>query len=57
MSAALPLLGFGVVRHKRIKPALNEFSYPTYFLMLPMRAMQRQPAEALAHNRRGIELF
>ena len=57
MSAALPLLGFGVVRHKRIKPALNEFSYPTYFLMLPMRAMQRQPAEALAHNRRGALSF
>ena len=57
MTAALPLLGFGVVRHKRIKPARNEFSYPTYFLMLPMRAMQVQPAGALAHNRRGALSF
>lgn len=53
--AAVPLIGFGVVRHARLRPARNSFAYPTYFLLLPMRAMQdaRAPAArtALARNR------
>ena len=59
----LPLLGFGSVRHKRIKPAANGFAYPTYFLMLPMRAMhsvlagRSNTASVLAHNRRGAISF
>lgn len=56
-SVGAPLLGFGQVRHARLKPALNAFSYPTYFLMLPMRAMQTNKAHALAHNRRGLLSF
>ena len=48
---AQPLLGFGQVRHARLKPAKNAFAYPTYFLMLPMRAMQASKAHFLAHNR------
>ncbi len=47
MSAAAPLLGFGVVRHQRVKPASNGFTYPTYFLMLPMRAMQSVPVQSV----------
>ena len=69
---AAPLLGFGQVRHIRLKPAKNAFAYPTYFLMLPMRAMQAHkaeamfnssghdgahPAHALAHNRAGLLSF
>ena len=50
---AQPLLGFGQVRHTRLKPVRNAFSYPTYFLMLPMRAMQQHGSGALAHNRRA----
>lgn len=60
MSAAVPLLGFGNVRHKRIKPASNGFTYPTYFLMLPMRAMHgavQGATSALAHNRSGAISF
>ena len=52
-----PLLGFGQVRHARLKPAKNTFAYPTYFLMLPMRALQRGGVTALAHNRRGLLSF
>ena len=52
-SVGVPLLGFGQVRHTRLKPAKNAFAYPTYFLMLPMRAMQTSKAHALAHNRSG----
>ena len=56
-SSAKPLLGFGQVRHTRLKPAPNSFAYPTYFLMLPMRAMQMQGKGELAHNRRGLLSF
>ena len=52
---AVPLLGFGTVRHARLRPARNAFSYPTYFLLLPMRSMQDPQSEAarsaLARNR------
>ena len=51
------LIGFGQVRHTRLKPARNAFAYPTYFLMLPMRAMQKEGSGALAHNRRGLLSF
>jgi len=37
---AEPLIGFGQVRHTRLKPARHAFVYPTYFLMLPMRSLQ-----------------
>ena len=51
------LIGFGQVRHMRLKPAKNAFAYPNYFLMLPMRSMQASPVQALAHNRRGLLSF
>ncbi|OYY49666.1 MAG: DUF1365 domain-containing protein [Polaromonas sp. 35-63-240] len=51
MPAASPLIGFGQVRHTRLRPSRNAFNYPTYFLMLPMRSMQRHGSGALAHNR------
>ena len=54
---AVPLLGFGQVRHTRLKPARHAFAYPTYFLMLPMRAMQQRGSGALAHNRSGLLSF
>ena len=46
-----PLIGFGVVRHARVAPVRHAFAYPTYFLMLPMRAMQATGSGALAVNR------
>ena len=52
-----PLLGFGDVRHLRLRPARNAFSYPTYFLMLPMRALHLHGSGALAHNRRAALSF
>jgi DUF1365 family protein len=51
MDVASPLIGFGQVRHSRLKPAKNAFTYPTYFLMLPMRGMQSCKTHVLAHNR------
>ena len=49
-----PLIGFGQVRHTRLRPALNRFAYPTYFLMLPMRRLRAAPHAALARNRFGL---
>ncbi len=50
-AAASALIGFGQVRHTRLRPALNVFAYPTYFLMLPLRSLRQQGPGALARNR------
>ena len=39
---ALPLIGFGQVRHSRLRPQRHAFTYPTYFLMLPLRSLKNQ---------------
>jgi DUF1365 family protein len=51
------LIGFGQVRHTRVRPARHAFAYATYFLMLPMREMTREGAGALPVNRRGLISF
>ncbi len=64
-SAATPptaLLGFGQVRHSRLRPVANAFTYPTYFLMLPLRSLKRQDAtpevkQGWRINRRGALSF
>ena len=67
MNAAVPLIGFGVVQHRRLKPVANQFAYPNYFVMLPLRAMHAAleysasgPAKStsgLAHNRSAAISF
>jgi DUF1365 family protein len=53
-----PLIGFGVVRHTRLRPVLHAFAYPTFFLLLPMRSLHRGAASSpLAHNRAGALSF
>lgn len=52
-----PLIGIGVVRHTRLRPAANAFEYPTYFLMLPMRTLRVTPSPALVRNRFGLVSF
>ncbi len=59
-TAAVParaLLGRGVVRHRRLRPAANAFAYPTYFVLLPMRSLRAQPCAGLPRNRRGLLSF
>jgi uncharacterized protein len=51
------LIGTGQVRHTRLRPALNRFAYPTYFLMLPMRSLRAAPSTALPRNRFGLISF
>ena len=55
--SASPLLGIGTVRHTRLRPVLNRFIYPTYFLMLPMRSLRAGTGEALRRNRFGLISF
>jgi DUF1365 family protein len=65
LSTPVPLMGFGEVRHARLRPARNAFAYPTYFLMLPMRALRARESERpsghrgerLAINRAGALSF
>jgi uncharacterized protein len=52
-----PLIGTGVVRHTRLRPAHNSFSYRTYFLMLPMRSLRAQASAVLKRNRFGLISF
>jgi len=53
------MIGFGQVRHTRLRPARNVFAYSTYFLMLPMRSMQtaQDKPSPLARNRFGMLSF
>lgn len=58
--SAVPMLGTGVVRHRRLRPAGHAFEYPTYFLMLPLRSLSRPASAGAAHlvrNRRGLLSF
>ncbi|SET38611.1 DUF1365 domain-containing protein [Variovorax sp. OV084] len=54
---AVPLMGFGEVRHTRLRPARNAFVYPTYFLMLPMRTLRAHGSKAVALNRAAAISF
>ena len=57
---AQPLIGFGEVRHTRLRPRKNAFAYGTYFLMLPLRTMAIALATGgsqLAVNRPSVLSF
>lgn len=53
------LIGTGLVQHTRLRPARHAFRYPTYFLMLPLRALRADPRGwgAVAHQRWGLVGF
>lgn len=51
-------IGFGQVRHARLRPRRHSFAYDTYFLMLPMRRLHDAAAMgALAVNRSAFISF
>ncbi len=55
-----PLIGIGTVRHKRLRPAVNAFQYPTWFVLLPLRALRAAgggDAGGLPRNRRAWASF
>lgn len=49
-------IGFGQVRHTRLRPQRHAFAYPTLFLMLPLRSLS-QCNTPLPVNRRGVISF
>ncbi len=55
---ALAQIGFGQVRHTRLRPRRHAFVYDTFFLMLPMRQLGRPEAlGGLAVNRSAAISF
>ncbi len=50
---ARPLMGFGPIWHRRLRPAEHAFRYRGYFLLLPLRSLRERPDAALRRNRRG----
>ncbi len=50
-------IGFGQIRHTRLRPVRHAFAYGTYFLMLPMRQIAREGAGVLPVNRPGLISF
>jgi uncharacterized protein len=52
-----PLIGFGEVRHTRLRPVHHAFDYPTCFLLLPMRSLRRDGSGALPRNRPALLSF
>ena len=56
--SAVARIGFGQVRHTRLRPHRHAFAYDTFFLMLPMRQLaSRQAMGALAVNRQSAISF
>lgn len=51
MTRAGARIAFGQVRHARRRPVDHAFAYPTAFLLLPLRALAREPQPALARHR------
>jgi len=56
-TTVLPQIGFGSIRHARLRPAGNRFAYGGYFLRLPLRALARQPLRLRWLKRNGRGLF
>jgi DUF1365 family protein len=56
-TAATPRLGIGQVRHQRLRPAPNGFTYPTWFVLLPLRSLRAQASPALPRNRAALVSF
>lgn len=57
MSACTPSIGFGQIRHTRVRPALNRFAYASYFLRLPLRTLAAAPWPFKRLVRNGFGLF
>jgi DUF1365 family protein len=55
MSAAQPLMGFGQVRHTRLRPTRHAFVYPTCFLLLPMRSLAQAARPSAAGDTEVIK--
>lgn len=50
---AQALLATGEVRHTRLRPTRHAFEYPTFFVLLPMRALRAAAQPMITRNRWG----
>lgn len=48
-----PQIGFGQVRHTRLKPTHHAFAYPNCFWLLPLRALAKAPVSGVRRNARA----
>lgn len=46
-----PLLFFGHVMHRRIRPAAHRFVYPVYYCLLPLARLEQAPCAIFSLNR------
>ena len=46
----VPKLNFGVVQHRRFRPAKNAFAYSVFTVSIPMRERRRNPALLSQHG-------
>jgi hypothetical protein len=44
-------IGLGRVWHQRVRPVQHQFSYASYFWLLPMRSLRNQPDKQVRRNR------
>lgn len=56
-AAAQPMLCVGVVRHERLRPARNAFSYGVFTLMLPLRSLGSAPLVTRLCSRNRFNLL
>lgn len=51
-----PTIGFGQIRHTRLRPRWRRFVYRSFFLRLPLRALEQAPwpTRLLTHNKPGL---
>ncbi len=56
-SGARPLLSSGVVRHERLRPARNAFSYGVFTLLLPLRSLGEAPLNLRLCSRNRFNLL
>lgn len=52
-----PLIGVGQVHHLRLRPAHHGFTYASYFLMLPMRALRHADSPVTRNRWAALSFF
>jgi DUF1365 family protein len=57
VASARALIGFGQVRHTRLRPRRHDFAYGNYFWLLPLRSLRREPQAEVHRNGRSWLAF
>jgi uncharacterized protein len=57
VNSSIPMLVHGKVRHRRLRPVGNEFTYDAFSLALPLSRLNDVSALGIAHNRRAMVSF